>query len=142
MKIREMTIDDYNRVVELWLRSGLEVRVSGRESRENIAMQLGALGDFMLVAEEGVELIGVVIGSHDHRKGWVNRLAVLPERQGCGVARALVAALESEFEKSGIRIFCGLVRADNAASIALCEKMGYSSMPEIRYFSKRPDGEA
>lgn len=142
MNIRKMTMEDYDRVVGLWRLSGLDFRPSGRESRGSIGAQMRALGDYMLVADDGGEIIGAVIGSHDCRKGWVNRLSVLPERRGRGVARALVVALEAEFEKAGIRIFCALVRADNTSSVAMCEKMGYSAMPEIRYFSKRPDKDA
>ena len=40
------------------------------------------------VAEAGGELVGVVLGTHDGRKGWINRLAVAPAYQRRGHRRA------------------------------------------------------
>ena len=82
-------------------------------------------------------LVGAVIASDDGRRGWINRLAVLPEARGEGVAKALVKAAESALRKRGRGLFCIHVESDNATSIKLFEELGYARENEILYFTKR-----
>ncbi|MBU4189834.1 MAG: GNAT family N-acetyltransferase [Candidatus Thermoplasmatota archaeon] len=46
-------------------------------------------------------LIGVVVGSDDGRKGWINRLAVDLKHRKKGVARVLINAVEDALKKIG-----------------------------------------
>lgn len=133
-----MKIDDYDSVVDVWKQAGLRYGPKGRDSREAIGRQLSKQGRLMLVAEEAGRITGVVIGSHDYRKGWINRVAVLPERRRTGVAKALVRRIEKEFDKMNLPVFCSLIYADNTASRALFDSLGYTVMDEVKYYSKRP----
>ena len=91
----------------------------------------------MLVAEEDGRVIGVVIGSHDWRKGWINRLAVLPEFRGKGVAKSLIVKAEEEFARIGINVIAATIFDDNNASIRTSESLGYTRYDNVKYFSKR-----
>lgn len=82
-------------------------------------------------------IVGVILGTHDGRKGWVNRLAVLPEYRRRGVARALVRELERRFRRMGIGVFCALVEDWNRVSLKAFRAMGYELHRDIFYFSKR-----
>ncbi len=78
----------------------------------------------------------MVIGSHDGRKGWVNRLAVVPGRQKQGIAQKLITLKWSNTSVCGILMFAALINNDNAASMNLFQKLGYEVKPHIMYFRK------
>jgi ribosomal protein S18 acetylase RimI-like enzyme len=48
----------------------------------------------LLVADEGRRVIGTIMLGYDGHRGWLYRLAVLPEARRRGVGRALVEAAE------------------------------------------------
>jgi len=133
--IRPAMASDYDAIVNVWRESGSNVRTSGRERREAFEQQLAAFSDLYLVAEWGGRMVGVVLGSHDHRKGWINRLAVRPEWRRHGVATSLVDACDAAIRARGIEIVCALVEAGNEPSARLFESMGYDQAP-VRYFRK------
>ncbi|MGQ9629765.1 MAG: GNAT family N-acetyltransferase [bacterium] len=137
MKIRQMQLEDYEGVVEVWRRAGLQYRASGRDSREAIERQMEAYGNLLLVAEEDGRIVGVVVGSHDHRRGWINRLAVLPEFRRRGIAKSLIKRLEKEFEGLGLPVFSAHIIKGNEESMRLFESLGYERADEVIYFSKR-----
>lgn len=139
--IRPARHGDHREIVEVWHRSGLPTRLKGRESEEAFQRQLEHFSDFYLVAVDGDRMVGVVLGTHDHRKGWINRLAILPEYRQHGVAMALVTACEKALHASGIEIVAALIEPENAVSCALFERLGYRNDYPARYYRKlaRPD---
>jgi ribosomal protein S18 acetylase RimI-like enzyme len=90
-----------------------------------------------LGAFEGKEMIGMIIGTDDGRKGWINRLAVDPKYRRKGVAMELVRILEGALKKRGRKIICTLIEDWNETSLALFEKVGYIKHEDIFYLSKR-----
>ena len=139
--IRPATAADYDQIVEVWLAAGLSVRLKGRESREAFRRQLKRFPELFLVATDGDRVVGVVLGSHDHRKGWINRLAVRPDYRRRGVAKALVRACEAAIRTEGIEILAALVEPENAPSQAFFERLGFRTDVPVRYYRKlsRPD---
>lgn len=137
MEIRRLTISDYDRIMRLWSRAGLPARPKGRDSKEAITEEIKANPDFFLGAFEKDHLIGVAIISSDLRKGWINRLAVGPDRRSRGVAKALIAECEKTLRNRGLRLFCALIEDSNVASISLFKKCGYVEHHDILYLSKR-----
>ncbi|NIO38269.1 GNAT family N-acetyltransferase [Candidatus Bathyarchaeota archaeon] len=142
MEIRQLTIDDYKRIVGLWKKAKLPFKCKGRDSAEAIEVQMSKDSEFFLGAFEGDELVGVVIISCDQRKGWINRLSVHPEHRHKGIAKALIAESEKKLRKRGINIFCALVEDFNVASKELFKECGYTEHGDIIYFSKRDNDEA
>jgi ribosomal protein S18 acetylase RimI-like enzyme len=136
MRIRPMKAEDYDALIELWNAAGLPYKPRGRESREAIEAQIAATPDLLLGAWEGERLVGAVIGSTDGRKGWINRLAVHPDRRRRGYGKALVAATEAALRERGLRIIAVLVEEDNGESLEFFEALGYEVLP-IRYLTKR-----
>jgi ribosomal protein S18 acetylase RimI-like enzyme len=137
VSIREMRIDDYDAIVGLWQRSGLTFRQAGRDSLDSFKRQLETQGTLMHVAEQDGEIVGVAVGSHDSRKGWINRLAVEPSQRNKGVASALVKALEDGFREFGLPVYSALISSGNKGSISLFNGLGYSCDEDVKYFSKR-----
>lgn len=141
MQIKELTINDYEKLVNLWLRAGLPFKPKGRDNRKAIEMQIRANPDFFLGAFEGDRLVGTVIVSSDMRKGWINRLAVDPDYKRRGIAKTLIAEAEKILRKRGIQIFCALIEGYNKESRELFKKCGYVEHHDILYFSKRDSDE-
>ena len=134
--IRPAIADDYERLVSRWIFSGTHLEIQGRESKSAFLQQLEQFPDLYLVATVGERIVGVVLGTHDGRKGWINRLAVHPDHRRCGIAAALVTACDTAIRAQGIGIVTALVEADNAASAALFEALGYREDVPVRYFRK------
>lgn len=134
--IRPAREDDYAAIVDLWRDSGLSLRLSGRDAPAAFAAQRTQFPDTYLVAVAGGLVVGVVLGTHDWRKGWINRLAVRPDFRRHGVADALVRACESALRRRGIGIVAALVEPENTASAALFAALGYMEDVPVRYFRK------
>ncbi len=136
--IRKLTIDDYPDVVNLWKSVGLEIRLKGRDHPDQMDKQLKSNNVVLLGKYSNDILIGVVLISHDGRKGWLNRLAVNPEYQRKGVAKELIFNAEILlFEEFGIEIYGALVSKENLKSDHLFVSVCYEKWEEVSYFSKR-----
>ncbi|MCK4949831.1 MAG: GNAT family N-acetyltransferase [Thermoplasmata archaeon] len=141
MEMRELTIEDYDAIIELWRESSLSYRPKGRDSREEMEKQMGLIPELFLGAFEGQVLVGVVIGTDDTRKGWVNRLAVRPDHGRRGIGTALLREMEERLRRRGNRIIGVLIETPNEASERFFEKMGYEPYGSIAYLSKRDSDE-
>lgn len=137
VSIRRMTILDYDVVIRLWKQGNIPYRPQGRDSRRNVNVQLRQPNCYFLVAEADHTIVGAIIGTHDGRKGWINRLVVSPSYQRKGIARRLVQEVEHHFTSQGIDIVASLIEEWNTTSMQVFEQLGYTKHPDILYFSKR-----
>ncbi len=137
--IRELTMDDYAALCTLWETAGLPYKPAGRDRQEKIAREIEGPCSVFLAAEEDGKFVGVVLGTHDGRKGWINRLAVLPGHRRKGIATALVNAAEKRFAALGIGIFTCMIEDWNESSLVFFDRLGYVRHDDIIYFSKRLD---
>lgn len=140
--LRRLTIEDYEAVIALWQRAGLQtVRPTGRDSRSEFEKQLQC-GQIVIGLEDGDKLIGVVVATNDTRKGWINRIAIDPDYRRRGYGEQLVQAAEAALSELGLKIMAALIEDDNKASLALFNKLGYGPHPEVHYVSKRDSSDA
>jgi len=109
--IREFTIDDYEAMISVWQEAKLPYKPAG----------------------------GSAFGTHDGRKGWINRVAVAPRYQRQGVAAKLVSEVERRLEAVGIGIIACLIEDWNTESITFFQKIGYHYHKDIMYFTKRQE---
>jgi ribosomal protein S18 acetylase RimI-like enzyme len=139
--IRPLALADYDSLMALWQASGVRsLRPAGRDSRPSVARQLESGVQTILGLEAGDTLVGAVVATHDSRKGWINRLAVLPWMRRQGFARLLIDAAEAALRAQGIQVIAALIEDDNEASLALFRSAGYTeSEPPVHYLSKRED---
>jgi ribosomal protein S18 acetylase RimI-like enzyme len=141
--VRALGLDDYHRWMEVWERAGLHsVRPRGRDSREAFALQLASRTHTVIGLEVGAKLAGVVLATQDGRKGWINRLAVLPEHRHRGYAARLVAEAERALKEQRITVIAALIEPGNDASLALFRKLGYTEATGMHYVSKRESTDA
>jgi ribosomal protein S18 acetylase RimI-like enzyme len=142
--VRTLSLEDYDRWMSVWRRAGLHsVRPEGRDSREAFGRQLAGTTHTMIGLELSGELIGVVLVTHDGRKGWINRLAVLPEYRRQGYATRLLAEAERVLHSQGMTVIAVLIEPGNDVSLALFGKLGYVELPGgMHYLSKRDSEDA
>ncbi len=139
MIIREFSIKDYDVLITLWNDAQLPFKPTGRDKRDKIECELKQENAIFLVVEINGKLVGSVFGTHDGRKGWINRLAVSPEFQRKNIAKKLIAEVEDRFSELGIDIIACLVEDWNTKSLQVFEKLGYKKHSDMVYFSKRKD---
>jgi ribosomal protein S18 acetylase RimI-like enzyme len=97
----------------------------------------------MLGLEVGGELVGVVLNTHDGRKGWINRLAVVPEFRRQGHATRLVREAERLLREQGMTVIALMIEPGNEASLALFNQLGYVELEGgIHYLTKRDSEDA
>ena len=135
--IRQFLIEDYEDVIKLWEEAGLPFKPKGRDSKEKMANETARPTAVFLVAVMNGKIIGTSFGTHDGRKGWINRVAVKKEFHKKGIARLLINETEKQLFQKGIEIIACLIEDWNDTSMSAFKKMGYVKHEDIIYFSKR-----
>lgn len=131
VRIRPLRLSDYDAMIDLFRICGLNPRTRGRDAKAAIARQLRSNRASYLGAFDGRLLVGTVLGTHDTRKGWINRLAVHPAYRRHGLAARLVRECERALRRQGTEMFAALIEVDNDPSKAVFEALGYEIMPMI-----------
>ncbi len=144
IEVRTLRVDDYDAICAVWQASGVGYQPTGRESRASFARQMERGLQTVLGAidtDEADRLVGVVVVTHDGRKGWINRLGVVPDRQRQGIGARLVRAAEDLLHEQGLTITAALVVHGNDASLNLFKREGYQ-VHEVYYLTKRDHPDA
>ena len=141
MEYRTLGPEDHDDIISVWKRAGLPIKPRGRDSKEEMAHQMALDPEMFLGCYVDGRLTGMIMGSYDSRKGYINRLAVVKEHRRKGIARALVAEMEKRLRERGFRIITILVEDRSPESMALFSSLGYYRHEDIHYYSKRESDE-
>lgn len=139
LELSTLSPGDYDAIIEIWQKANLRHSPQGRESRAEVERQMLLDPEMWLGCYIEGKLVGVIVGSYDSRKGWLNRLAVTPEHREKGCARALVDEMEKRLRARGLKIFAALIEYGHDASLALFKKAGYEVYEGITYVRKRDE---
>ncbi|UCE81146.1 MAG: GNAT family N-acetyltransferase [Methanobacteriota archaeon] len=134
---RPIVDEEVGQMVSLWSEAGLPTKPAGRDTVENLGRQLLESPDLFIGAFVGDRMVGIVMGSDDGRKGWINRLAVAPDMQRSGIASTLLELCEVALRKRGRQIICTLIEDDNNPSEAFFLQNGFKREDGIAYYTKR-----
>lgn len=134
MQIREFHIADYEKVLGLWKACGLILRPG--DDLDGIKLKLQRDPDLFLVAEDGQEIVGVVMGGWDGRRGWINHLAVKPNRQRKGIGSSLIGELEKRLCGRGAKKVNAQVYRSNAKSFDFFKSVGYEVHSDLVMIGK------
>ena len=125
MYFREFTLLDFDLVIELWEKAGLIL--SRSDTYDGMKGKLKRDPELFFVLEEDSRIIGVVMGSYDGRRGWINHLAVDPEYQGRNIGKKIIEELERRFKKMGCEKINLLIELSNEKVQGFYEKQGFKT---------------
>jgi ribosomal protein S18 acetylase RimI-like enzyme len=132
MNIREFDYErDIQTVLDLWRNSGSGIQLSRSDEPEEIRKKLQYDPELFLVAEEGSQLLGAVLGGFDGRRGIVYHLAVKPSERRRGIGRALMRELEARLSRKDCLRYYLLVARNNQQALAFYEDLGCETLDLI-----------
>jgi ribosomal protein S18 acetylase RimI-like enzyme len=121
-------------VITLWEQCGLTR--PWNDPRKDIRRKLALDPDRFLVCLIDKEIVGTIMVGYEGLRGWVNYLAVAPNRRGQGSGRALMEEAERRLLRSGCPKINLQVRTTNQSAIAFYHRLGYV-MDEVVSMGKR-----
>jgi len=134
MLVREFKISDYDAVVELWKDTRLIIRPG--DDRNSIELKVQRDPDLFLVATDDEDVIGVVMGAWDGRRGWINHLAVRPSGQRKGIGKLLIGELEKRLKRKGAKKVNAQIYQWNTESIEFFKAVGYEVHADLIMIGK------
>lgn len=136
MIIRNMVIDDYDRVYALWLScKGMGLN-NIDDSKEGIERYLRRNPDTCFLAEENDEIIGVILSGNDGRRGFIHHTAVSPAHRRRGIAAELLDHAMNALKDCGITKVALVVFERNEEGNAFWEKQGFTAREDLVYRNK------
>jgi len=148
MHIRIFVPSDTEAVIDLWARCGL-LRPWNNPHRD-IERKLAVEDELFIVGTEESDLerhegsstqcagkiIAVAMGGYDGHRGWVNYLAVDPQRRKAGLGQQLMSDLEERLLALGCAKLNLQVRSDNVEVLQFYQHIGYQ-VDEVKSMGKR-----
>jgi ribosomal protein S18 acetylase RimI-like enzyme len=124
VRIRGFEPSDTGGVVALW--RACDLTRPWNDPHKDIARKVAVADGLFLVGTVDGEVVASVMGGYDGHRGWVNYLAVAPDRRGAGHGRALMAEVERRLVAIGCPKINLQVRATNTAVLEFYERLGYA----------------
>jgi len=133
MTIRNMTIDDYDAVLQIWKGTdGIGLRALD-DSRDGIEKFLRRNPSTCFVAENNLKIYGVILCGHDGRRGYIYHAAVHKDHHSKGYGRALVNAALSALKQEGINKVALVTFKSNGGGNAFWETLGFTARKDLIY---------
>lgn len=132
--IREMTIEDYDKVRALWMSiSGFGIR-SVDDSREGVLRFLKRNPSCSVVAEENGEIIGAILCGHDGRRGCLYHVCVAKDHRRRGIGKAMVVHCMQALKKEQINKVSLIAFTKNDIGNAFWNCMGWTKREDLNYY--------
>jgi ribosomal protein S18 acetylase RimI-like enzyme len=122
--IRAYQASDLETLVALWSTVGL-VR-PWNDPVSDIERKVVSDPTNLLVLEHGTSLIGSVMVGYEGHRGWINYLAVHPDRRREGLGRLLMDEAERRLRRQGCAKVNLQVRTSNRSAVQFYRRLGYT----------------
>ena len=133
MKIRNMSISDYEQVFSLWSNTkGMGLR-SLDDSKEGIERFLLRNPKTNFVGEKDGKIYGAVISGHDGRRGYIYHMCVDNKIRNQGIGTQLLQHCLQALKDEGIMKIALVVFADNEIGNHFWEKHGFMLREDLYY---------
>lgn len=133
--IREMIINDYEEVIDLWKKTE-GVGLSESDSKQHIQNFLNRNKGLSNVYIKNDIVVGTVLCGHDGRRGYIHHLAVDEKYRGNKIGSDLISTCLEELKKDGI-LKCHLfVFNENELGKSFWKGTGWSLRDDLLIFSK------
>jgi len=136
MKIRTMTINDYEQVYSLWLSTPNMGLNNLDDSKEGIAKYLKRNPSTCFIAEKNARIIGVILSGHDGRRGYIHHMTVAESEQRQGLGEVLLDAAMSALKEDDIHKVALVVFEKNEKGNRFWEKQGFTARGDLVYRNK------
>lgn len=137
--VEPFTIERYDDVYALWDRcSG--VGLSSADERDSIAAYLERNPAMSFIALAGSNIVGVILGGHDGRRGYIHHLAVDETYRRQGIGKQLVERCLAALEEEGIQKCHLFIFHKNEGGISFWEADGWTLRRDIMVMSKYLSG--
>ena len=135
VQIREMSIDDYEPVYNLWEVSE-GVGLSDADSKEGIKHFLERNPGLSFIAFDGEQLVGAALCGHDGRRGYIHHLTVAESHRRQGIGKSLVGRCMFALMQIGIAKCHLFVFGENQGAIKFWNKVGWTERVELMMMSQ------
>ena len=133
MEIKLMTINDYDKVYQLWTNTeGMGMR-SLDDSFEGIERLLKRNPTTNYIAQEENKIVGVILCGHDGRRGYIYHTAVKTGYREKGVGKALVDATLDALKKEEINKVALVVFDSNNLGNEFWQSLGFHIRDDLIY---------
>lgn len=133
--IRLLTIDDYEPIYQLWKRTpGVGLRTLD-DSREGILRFLVRNPGTNFVAEEDGHIIGVVLGGHDGRRGYIYHTCVDEAYRRRSIGRELMDRLIDAMKEERITKLGLVCFAENNQGNEFWSELGWEHRSDLNYYT-------
>ena len=129
LSIAPITDGDVAAVIALWQRCGLTR--PWNDPASDITLARRRENSTVLIGRDGNNIVATAMVGHDGHRGWVYYVAVDPERQGKGLGRTIMGAVEDWLREAGITKLQLLVRRENAKASAFYQTLGYAESTSV-----------
>ena len=123
MNIKPYHPDNQQAVINLW--QACDLVVSWNDPIKDIERKMRVDPDLFLIAELSGEIVATVMGGYEGHRGWINYLAVSPDHQRKGYARAMMQQVEVLIQAKGCPKINLQVRGTNTNVIKFYQAIGY-----------------
>ncbi len=136
MKVREMTIADYEQVYDLWTSvKGFAIR-SIDDSKESIEKFLKRNPSTSMVAELDGKIVGSVLCGHDGRLASLYHVCVEKSYRKQGIGSAMVHECELALKKEGISKVCLIAFTSNEVGNQFWKDLNWEHRSDINYYEQ------
>ncbi len=123
LQIRRFAAADRRRVITLW--RACDLVVPWNDPERDIDAKLVFQPELFLVGELAGQVEATVMAGYEGHRGWINYLAVAPERRRLGLGRRMMEAAEGELRKLGCPKINLQVRRGNRDVLAFYGRIGF-----------------
>ena len=137
MKIENYSMKFYDKVIEVWRKSGISV--GSTDTKEELERIVRRTPQLFLVGKIDEKIIGVVIGGFDGRRGYVHHLAVDPDYQKKGYGKLILGELMNKFLELKVHKVHLFIEKYNEEVIEFYRNLGWEIRDDLIMMSYIPD---
>lgn len=132
--IRDMTIEDYEGVYELWMSiKGFAIR-SIDDSKEGVERFLLRNPGSSVVAVKDGKIVGSILCGHDGRRGCLYHVCVHESYRRQGVGKSMVVHCMNALEKEHISKVSLIAFTRNDIGNAFWKEIGWTKREDLNYY--------
>ena len=137
MKIEYFNMDYYNDVIKLWRNAGISIGSS--DTVAEIKIMLNKNPELFLIGKLNNQVIAVVMGAFDGRRGYVHHLAVDPNYLNKGYGNEIIDDLIERFRRKKVHKIHLFIEKYNKKVVDFYSNQGWEIRKDLIMMSFVPD---